>query len=239
MNPRSLLKASLAFLPLLLAAPPLSAAAPEAVSRVRLGSLEPDMLTPDMLDRLAAQPKLCPHFHISLQSGCDETLQRMNRRYDTAVYEVLCEQIRARFESCAITTDIMVGFPGETEEEFGQSLAFFRGIGFAGAHVFAYSRRPETPAYNMPGQLTRAVKAERSRLLKATAEQAREAFLRSQVGKTAQVLIENRRGGICGGYSEDYSPVEIAGGSGLRAGDIVTVKITGVADGKCVGAITG
>ena len=127
-----------------------AAASVAGLSRIRLGSLEPDFMTDEVLTRLAAQPKLCPQFHVALQSGCDATLRRMNRHYDTAEFAALCGRLRQLFPGCALTTDVMVGFPGETEEEFAQSLAFVQGIGFSRVHVFAYSRRPGTRADQMP-----------------------------------------------------------------------------------------
>ena len=135
----------------------------DGIARVRLGSIEPDHLTPAILARLAAQRKLCPQFHLALQSGCDATLKRMNRHYTTAEYAALCDDLRAAFPQCAVTTDFMVGFPGETDEEFAASLAFVEKIGFSRVHIFAYSRRAGTPAAKAPAQVTNKVKAARSR----------------------------------------------------------------------------
>ena len=127
----------------------------DGVKRVRLGSLEPELLTGDDIRRMAAQPKFCPQFHLSLQSGCDETLRRMNRHYDSAEYLRIVDDLRAHFPNCAITTDVMVGFPGETEEEFAASLDFVQRVELAKAHVFAYSIRPGTRAASMERADTR------------------------------------------------------------------------------------
>lgn len=134
----------------------------DGIRRVRLGSLEPELLTAEDLNRLSAQPKFCPQFHLSLQSGCDRTLKAMNRHYDSAEYRRIVEDIRKAFENPSITTDIMVGFPGETEEDFQQSADFAKEIGLAKAHVFAYSVRPGTRAASMPDQVPQREKETRS-----------------------------------------------------------------------------
>ena len=156
----------------------------DGIARVRLGSLEPELLSDSDISRMAKQSKLCPQFHLSLQSGCDETLRRMNRHYDTAAYRRLVNQLRECFPDCAITTDIMVGFPGESEAEFEASVAFAREIGFAKAHVFAYSVREGTRAAKMNGQVPNAVKEARSRRMIAVTRQTAAEFLKRQVGKT-------------------------------------------------------
>ena len=152
----------------------------EGIERVRLGSLEPLMLTDQNLSIPAGLPNFCPQFHLSLQSGCDATLKRMNRHYDTAFYRDLVQRIRSRFDNPSITTDLMVGFPGETQEEFEQSLDFAREIGFAKVHVFAYSIRPGTRAAKMPDQLTRQQKEQRSHQMAQVTEESRKSFLQSQ-----------------------------------------------------------
>ena len=163
-----------------------AAARPDGIKRVRLGSLEPDHMSDSVLKRLKAQKKFCPQFHLSLQSGCDETLKRMNRHYDTAFYRNLVSRIRAVFEDASVTTDVMVGFAGETEEEFSKSLAFVKEIGFAKTHVFAYSRRRGTVAYGLPGQITRAEKAERSRRMIETALSCEEEFLHRKLFESSR-----------------------------------------------------
>ena len=148
----------------------------EGIKRVRLGSLEPDHISDEMLNRFKAQPKFCPQFHLSLQSGCDETLKRMNRHYDSQFYRDLVLRIRNIFTDAAITTDIMVGFAGETEEEFNKSLDFAKEIGFAKAHIFAYSRRAGTVAYSLGGQVTNAEKSRRSGLMIAATRESEDKF---------------------------------------------------------------
>lgn len=162
----------------------------EGIERIRLGSLEPGIVTEEFARRIAAMKKVCPHFHLSLQSGSDTVLRRMNRRYDTAAYYRAVEQLRTNYTSPAITTDVIVGFPGETEEEFRQTEAFLRRVGFYEMHIFKYSRRHGTRAAEMEGQLTEAGKAERSdRLMKLEREMSR-AYRESFVGKTQEVLFE-------------------------------------------------
>ena len=139
--------------------------------RIRLGSLEPRIVTEEFCAALVSKPNLCPQFHLSMQSGCDTVLERMRRKYDTARYLESLELLRRFFPGCAVTTDMIVGFPGETEEEFRQSLEFIRKCAFAGMHIFPYSRRPGTPAADMPGQLGNDVKEERSRAAIAVAQQ--------------------------------------------------------------------
>ncbi|MBE6780815.1 MAG: tRNA (N(6)-L-threonylcarbamoyladenosine(37)-C(2))-methylthiotransferase MtaB [Ruminococcaceae bacterium] len=195
------------------------------IKRIRLGSLEPDHITDEMLMRLKAVDKFCPQFHLSLQSGCDATLKRMNRHYDTAFYRDLVNRIRAIFPDASITTDIMVGFAGETEEEFQQSIAFAKEIGFAKAHVFAYSRREGTMAYNMPNQVTRAEKSRRSRLMiEATAETEGE-FIKSHLGKTVEVLFETQENGWAVGYTKNYLYVKVKSDD-AHTGELLNVKIT-------------
>ena len=213
-----------------------AACAVPGIRRVRLGSLEPEQLSDAVIARLARAEKLCPQFHLSLQSGCDETLRRMNRHYDTAEYRRIAGALRAAFPNAAITTDIMVGFPGETEEEFAQSLAFARETGFARAHVFAYSRRPGTRAYQMPGQVSRAEKERRSREMIRETEKTKRAFLESQTGLLAPVLLEREiRPGLFEGYTPNYTPVHAAGPG--RPGEICPVRLTRAGDERCEGTI--
>ncbi len=196
----------------------------DSIRRIRLGSLEPDHITDQMLMRLKAVDKFCPQFHLSLQSGCDETLKRMNRHYDTAFYRDLVNRIRNTFPDAAITTDIMVGFAGETEEEFSKSLAFAKEIGFAKAHIFAYSRRSGTMAYNMPNQITRAEKSRRSReMIKATL-QTEQAFINSYIGKTVEVLFETEENGFAVGYTKNYLRVKVKSDN-PHTGEILKIKL--------------
>lgn len=214
-----------------------AACAVPGIERVRLGSLEPEQLSEDVIRRMAKQKKLCPQFHLSLQSGCDATLRRMNRHYTADEYRAIVRNLRAAFENAAITTDIMVGFAGETDAEFEASLAFAKEIAFAKVHVFAYSRRPGTRAYDMGDQLTNAVKEARSRaMIRATAETQR-AFFGAQIGRTEQVLFERAvQPGVYEGYSMNYTPVLAASGTSL-AGEIRTVRIESCTDTHCVGRI--
>ena len=215
-----------------------AAAQPEGIARVRLGSLEPDQFTDALLARLGAQEKFCPQFHLSLQSGCDETLRRMNRHYDAAFYADLAARIRAAFPDAALTTDVMVGFAGETEDEFGQSLDFMRRIGFARAHVFAYSRRAGTAAYDMPNQLTAAVKEERSRRMIACADSCRDQFLRAQLGRTFPVLFETCSGGFLSGYTPNYTHVRVHSEDETLCGEIRPVRLIEVDGDVCRGELT-
>lgn len=209
----------------------------EGIQRVRLGSIEPDLITDEDISRMAAQPKFCPQFHLALQSGCDATLDRMNRHYHTDDFRDLVERIRRIFDNSSITTDIMVGFAGETPEEFSQSLAFAQEIAFAKAHVFAYSVREGTRAARFPGQLSNGVKEERSRRMIAAADQTRQAFLASQVGRTEEVLFESRvEEGIYTGYTPNYTPVQVASSTDLR-GTIRPVKITAAGKDYCQGEL--
>lgn len=207
----------------------------ESIDRVRLGSLEPDLFTDEMLERLKAQPKFCPQFHLALQSGCDATLKRMNRHYDTAFYYDLVERIRNRFDNCSITTDIMVGFAGETDDEFRQSVDFVKKVGFARSHVFAYSRRAGTPADKMPDQVTKSVKEQRSHEMIKTAAECEESFLRSQIGMTVPVLFESFENGVNRGYTPNYTHVSAAGPQ--KHGQIVNVTLTDVCGDGCIGKI--
>ena len=209
------------------------AAAPEGIRRVRLGSIEPDHLTDEVLSRLSACDKLCPQFHLALQSGCDATLKRMNRHYTTAEYRELCDKLRAAFPDPALTTDVMVGFPGETTEDFDESLSFVEEIGFSRVHCFPYSRREGTPAAKASAQVPNAEKMRRNRLLIAAAERSRVAYEAALVGRTVEVLPETERAdGRLEGYTDTYVPVIVSGG---MVGVPCEVRITGYENGVCVG----
>lgn len=158
--------------------------------RVRLGSMEPEMISDEDIDRMKALPKLCPQFHLSLQSGCDRTLAAMNRHYNSAEYYTLCQKLRRAFPGCAITTDIMVGFPQETDEDFEQSLAFAKKIGFAAAHIFPYSRRSGTVADRLGGQIDKRIKTERAARMAEVCRQSQLEYNRTFIGKTVKVLFE-------------------------------------------------
>ncbi len=205
-----------------------------AIQRVRLGSIEPDHVTDEMIRRFAAQPKLCPQFHLALQSGCDATLRRMRRKYTTAQYAAICEQLREVFPGCAITTDYMVGFPGETNEEFEQSLNFIRKVRPARVHIFSYSRRTGTPAATAPHQVTNKEKSARSKAAAAVCDAIQQEFAASKVGSVTQVLLETAMdNGVMFGYTPDYVGVRIQ--TDLPAGTILSVRITQAQNGECVG----
>ena len=203
--------------------------------RVRLGSLEPRTVTEDFCRRVARLPNLCPHFHLSLQSGCDATLARMNRKYDTARYYESVQLLREYFQNPGITTDLIAGFPGETEGEFGRTLEFLEQCAFSAMHVFPYSRRPGTPAASMPGQLTREEKEARVRRAIALAGEMEEKWLKSQVGDTLPVLFEEERDGLWQGHAPNYALVR-ARGENLH-NRLVDVKITGAAGGTLLGML--
>ena len=213
-----------------------AAAEIEGVRRIRLGSLEPDHLTPELLERMAKIPKLCPQFHISLQSGCTATLKRMNRHYTAEEYAALCAELRRRFADCTLTTDVMVGFAGETDEEFEESLRFVKEIGFEKVHVFPYSAREGTRAAAFDGQIEKSVKEQRARRMIDETEQMREAFLKRQIGKTVEVLAETvEPDGSATGYTANYTPVTIP--SGADCGAFYRVLITGADQESCFGEI--
>ena len=194
--------------------------------RLRLGSLEPRTITEEFCHRAAQLPDLCRQFHLSLQSGCDATLRRMRRKYDTARYLRSVELLRETFRRPAVTTDLITGFPGETEEEFQQTLDFLRQCGFARVHVFPYSIRPGTPAAEME-QVPKAVREERARRAAAVAAELQRNYLEDCVGEVHGVLFEEpREGGLFYGHAGNYAEV-LAEGTELR-GEIRDVRITGV-----------
>lgn len=162
------------------------------LERLRLSSIEPMTLNDEFIEKIRHCKTLCPHFHLSLQSGCNETLTRMNRKYTVEEYESIVNSIRTHFADAAITTDIMTGFPGESDEEFEKTLLFTEKIGFADAHIFQYSRRKGTPADTMSNQIAPEIKEKRSKLLEATVKKSRQQFLSSQLGKVVKVLFEQK-----------------------------------------------
>ena len=179
--------------------------------RVRLGSLEPRVVTEEFCHRLQALPNLCPQFHLSMQSGCDTVLARMKRKYDTARYLESVTLLKQAFPGCAVTTDMIVAFPGETEEEFAQSLDFIQKCGFADMHIFPYSRRPGTPADKMPGQHPNAVKEARSKAAIRVAEQMSLDYRQALVGRIVQVLFEEPEGAFFTGHAPNYVKVYAPG----------------------------
>ncbi len=198
------------------------------IERIRLGSLEPDLTTPEFLDELSQVEGFCGQFHLAVQSGCDGTLGRMRRRYTAAECLAVAQEIRGRFENPAITGDLIVGFPGESEEEFADTLGFIERIGFAQLHVFRFSPRDGTPAADMPQQLSPEIKAERGARATATAQKSRHKFLQSMVGRTESVLFE--RSNIVGhakGQTENGVTVIVKTDEDMR-GNISQVIITGL-----------
>ena len=200
----------------------------EGVSRIRLGSLEPVIVTEDFVRALAREPKVCPQFHLALQSGSDPVLRRMRRRYTTEEFRRACALLRQFFPGCAITTDVITGFPGETEAEFEETLAFCREIGFARMHVFPYSARQGTPAASMPHQVPRALREERARRLIAVGSALARDFRAAQVGSTVEVLVEEKdEAGVAQGYTAQYVSCRFPGG---EAGRMARVRVTGFDD---------
>ena len=207
-------------------------AAPEV--RIRLGSLEPRTITEDFCRRAAALPNLCPQFHLSMQSGCDATLKRMNRKYDTARYLESVALLNQYFDRPAVTTDLITGFPEETEEEFRQTLDFLRRCGFAQMHIFPYSIRPGTPAADMR-QVPKAVKEDRAHRAAAVAAELHQAYLAACVGAVYPVLFEQPRDGKYFGHAPNYMEV-LAEGADLH-NEIRNVKITGTDGESLLGEI--
>lgn len=211
------------------------AASFDGIKRVRLGSLEPDHITDEIIEGLAKIPEFCPQFHISLQSGCDATLKRMNRHYNSGEYFDLCTKLRNAFDGTTLTTDVMVGFPGETTEDFEKSLEFVKKVGFEKVHIFPYSIRPGTPAAKMENQLEKCEKERRAVIMSAAADEIRKNFLESQVGKTLEVLAEEYHEGYVQGFTANYTPVRIACEENLHG--IIKTEITAVDGDFCVGKI--
>ena len=204
-------------------------------TRLRIGSMEPTIVTQEFCDRLKAAGNVCRHFHLSLQSGCDRTLKAMRRKYDTARFWESAALLRETFPETALTADLIAGFPGETEEDFAQTLRFIERVGFAEMHVFPYSIRPGTRAAGMPGQLTHAVKNARAAQAQAIAERMQTEYLDAQVGQTLSVLFETEQDGRWQGHSDNYCEV-LAAGENLH-GIIKNVQISAREGKKIVGNI--
>lgn len=213
-----------------------AAATPIGIKRIRLGSLEPDHITDEMLLRLKNQKKFCPQFHLSLQSGCDETLKRMNRKYDTTFYRDLIKRIRSAFKNASITTDIMVGFAGETDEEFEKSIKFADEIGFARTHIFPYSRRNGTVAAALKSQVASEIKAERAAKMAEISTKSERRYNKSFLGIEVAVLFETPENSFAVGYTENYIRVKVETTENL-IGMIKTVKITEAFNDYCIGIL--
>lgn len=200
----------------------------DGICRIRLGSLEPGIITEEFAQALAALPKMCPHFHLSLQSGCDATLKRMNRRYTSGEYEEKCRILRKYFDRPALTTDVIVGFPGETEEEFRQSMEFVDKVDFYETHIFKYSRREGTKAAVMEDQISEQVKAKRSALMISLGERKRQAYEESFIGSEVEVLVEEpdtiNGKEVQTGHTKEYIKVALESGEDLR-NQIVKIRI--------------
>ncbi len=203
--------------------------------RIRLGSLEPRTVTEDFARRCAALPNLCPHFHLSLQSGCDRTLRAMNRHYTAGEYKAACGLLRRYLPGCGLTTDLIVGFPGETREDFEESLRFVTECGLGKVHVFPYSRRQGTRAASMPGQLSQAEKAARSQQAIRVCRALEQKDLEARVGQTYDVLFEQQEDGWFTGHIPEYCLVK-ARGEGLH-NRVLPVKITGCEEETLVGEV--
>lgn len=205
--------------------------------RIRLGSLEPESMDLETLKIFAKYDNFCPQFHLSLQSGCDETLRRMNRHYTTDEYMEIVNNIRSVFENPSITTDIMVGFAGETDEEFQKSVAFAERVGFAKMHIFPYSRRKGTAADKAPDQIPNEIKKKRAAIMAETAQKIRNDFLKTQIGRIEPVLIETRnKNGMYEGYTKNYTLVYVDTDEN-SVGNIVDVKITESCGDFCKGIL--
>ena len=204
--------------------------------RIRLGSLEPRTVTEDFARRCAALPNLCPHFHLSLQSGCDKTLQNMNRHYSAAEYKTACDLLRQYMPDCGLTTDLIVGFPGESEEDFAESLAFVDACGLGKVHVFPFSRRQGTRAYSMPGQLSQAEKADRSQRAIEVCRRLERRDLEGRIGKIYPVLFEQQEDGWYTGHIPQYCLVKAKGNDLHNL--ILPVKITGYEGETLIGEVT-
>ncbi|MFI3142368.1 MAG: tRNA (N(6)-L-threonylcarbamoyladenosine(37)-C(2))-methylthiotransferase MtaB [Clostridia bacterium] len=207
------------------------------IERVRLGSLEPDHLTDEVITELSKCEKLCPQFHLSLQSGAESTLKAMNRQYTAAEFEQICNKLRECFDDCTLTTDVMVGFAGETDEVFAENLDFVKKIGFEKVHIFPYSIRTGTRAEKMSGHIEKCVKEKRCHLMNDVMGEVRSEFLQNQVGKTVEVLFETtlKDEFVCG-HTRNFTPVKVSHDDGV-CGEYANVKITGVDGDFCVGEI--
>jgi len=202
----------------------------EGIERIRLGSLEPMHLTHGFIDEIKDLPKLCPHFHISLQSGCEETLKRMNRKYTPEDYREIVELIRERIPDVTFTTDVMVGFPGETDEEFARSYEFCKEIGFLWIHVFKYSPRKGTAAAKFPDQVQPGIKEKRSKQLIQLARQMRNNVFEQFLGRQADIILEQEIEGSPGdmeGLTPNYIPVAVKMDN-IKSGEIIRVRLDSI-----------
>ncbi len=208
----------------------------KGVERIRLGSLEPTYITEETAQRLSKIKELCPHFHLSMQSGCDKTLKQMNRKYTSQRYFESVELLRKYFDNPAITTDILTGFPDENEKDFEIGAQFVQKVGFAQAHIFPYSVREGTAAASFENQVPESEKIRRSKILSEITQKSRQEFLQNQIGKSHKVLFERKKGQFFEGYAENYVPVYVKSDKDLT-NVIESVYIENVKDGICYGKI--
>ena len=198
------------------------------ILRIRLGSLEPTIMTDSFCRELKSIGKVCPQFHLALQSGSDSVLKRMRRRYNTAQYLSAVHCLREAFPDAALTTDVLTGFPGETEQEFGETREFLNRIGFARIHVFPYSSRPNTPAAELPCQLPAAEKESRARILISDGQKMTQRWLESWIGRVSSLLPEEIVNGHWEGYTPEYIRVRLEGNNTCESGKAVSVRLTGI-----------
>ena len=208
----------------------------DGIERIRLSSLEPRIMTESFVKGIAAMPEVCPHFHLSLQSGCNATLRRMNRHYTKEQYIALAQKIRGQIPDVAITTDIMVGFPSETEEEFNESFEFVKKVAFAKAHIFSYSRREGTIAAAIKNQVLKSEKTVRSRRMQKLCEETELDFLNSQLEKVESVLFETLENGFYVGYTPNYTKIYLESDTDI-SGKILSVKLTDIKNDGCLGVL--
>jgi len=209
----------------------------DGIERIRLSSMEPRHITRDFLERMKATGKACDHFHLSLQSGSDDILKTMNRKYDTSIFKEKIELIRDVFPNAGLTTDIIVGFPGESEQNHKQTMDFVKDINFTKTHLFKYSPREGTRAAKMGGQINGNIKKDRLHDLEKIEKKNRIGFLEKQLGETLSVLIESKSDleGYSGGYSTNYLKVNVK--EDVSANTIVDVRITGIKDDELIGEV--
>ena len=207
----------------------------DGIKRIRLGSLEPTIITKDFLQRLSKLDKICHHFHLSLQSGCNETLQRMNRKYTTEEFKNVVKMLRETYEDVMLTTDIIVGFPGETEEEFEKTYNFLSDINFYKMHVFKYSKRNGTKAALMPNQVSPILQEQRSKKLIELSKENQDKYNSEYIGKEVTVLFEEENGEYIKGHTANYLVVNIKGNIAKLHNEIVKVKITSILGEELIG----
>jgi len=208
----------------------------EGIERIRLGSLEPDHITDEVIERLSKLSKFCPQFHLSLQSGDNTVLKRMNRHYTKEEYAELCGKLRNHFSDLSLTTDIITGFPGESEEAFSNSVDYVSEIGFMKVHAFPFSPRKGTPAYSYPDQLSNKVKADRVRILQERADAVRLDYMQSYIGRNIDVLFETPKNGMQLGYTKNYLPVAVFTDKELK-GQILSVRIEKIENDLCIATL--